>query len=455
MFVKINLRYYLPFCLSAALLAGIAGCAPVIQYSVRNVPREVTLSLTQVTTDKDSVAGCTVYWKKDKWTYDVRNRLSVSPDGSVMAFMNCRDSARGITMMMLDGSYKSFFRPALYNAIDPCISPDGKRIAFVGKDRENWNIYETAIAGVRGVRRITSEFGINVMPSYFRNQSYIIFTHADFSVNTGIPSVSGYITAASASTGAITKYGAGFSACPVPNSTKVVVVRYGLESQTTELWLVDLSSDTEKVIFSSKKRGVLDPSVSPDGSTVAFVSMTEEKNIPANLDIYTIGINGTNCIQRTFFEGSDICPRWAPSGKTLYFISQRGTASGTWNIWKINMETKSGTPTEAATSAKDTGKILPDKITATISQTKDTVAPVNPVRQEVHSDSTKKLQAKTEKSDSLKIKNQKNSGPTDSKADTASIIVKQPLDSAAKATVKPPATDTAAKAADKPDIKEW
>ena len=63
--------------------------------------------------------------------------------------------------------------------------------------------------------------------------------------------------------------------------------------------------------------------VSPDGKVVAFVSMTEAQNSPANLDIYTINMDGTGLTQRTFFPGQDICPRWSGNGGALYFLSQR------------------------------------------------------------------------------------------------------------------------------------
>jgi Tol biopolymer transport system component len=452
MMIKKNIRICLYLCLSAALLTGFTGCAPVIQYSARNVPREVALNLSQVTTDKDSVAGCTVYWKKDKWTYDVRNRLSVSPDGSVMAFMNCRDSTRGITVMMLDGSYKSFCRPELDNAIDPCISPDGKRIVFVSRDRENWNIYETALSGGRGVRRITSEYGINVMPSYFRSQLYLIFTHAEFMPGAGVPQIYGYITGATASTGAITRYGDGFSACPVPNSTKVVTVRYGRESQTTELWLVDLASDSEKVIFSGNGRGALDPSVSPDGKTVAFVSMTEEKGLSANLDVYTIGINGANCIQRTFFEGNDICPRWAHSGRTLYFLSQRGTSGGTWNIWKIDMEPKVDTALLKAVAPQDTQKAASPVMDSAPLPQVDTALPAQPG---TSADSVKNLHKNTVTPDSSGVNKTESSQPAINSSDSSSVIIRQQLDSAAVEAVKPAADSSGRTGAEKSDPKEW
>lgn len=69
------------------------------------------------------------------------------------------------------------------------------------------------------------------------------------------------------------------------------------------------------------------PSVSPDGSTIAFMSDRD-----GNWEIYTIDINGENLRRMTNEPGSDGLPAWSPDGKQIAFASNR---EGTWSIWTM------------------------------------------------------------------------------------------------------------------------
>jgi Tol biopolymer transport system component len=332
------LKYPLRFlCATASCIICFIGCAPSIQYSINSTASESSTPFTQITTDKDSVDGCTIYWKSESWLYDARNRFSVAKDGSAIAFMNGRNNCPGITVLMLDGSSRSYFKPNQCGTIDPSISPDSKHLAYAGKDNGSWNIYETELSGTQAVRRMTNEHGINLAPCYFPDPAKILFTHIDLLPGNKIPLLKAYITGVDAANGMVTRYTEGFSPCFIPHTDKVIIVRYNETAKTTELWSHDLANDSEKVVFSQTGRGALDPSVSPDGKTIAFVSLTELKGTPANLDIYTISMDGSQCTQKTFFEGNDICPRWDASGKALYFLSQRATQTGSWNIWKMDI----------------------------------------------------------------------------------------------------------------------
>ena len=323
-----------------AALIGLFGCAPSINYTLTSVPEEGPVKITQITVDQDNVAGCMVYWKDKSWSYDVRNRISVSTDGSKIAFMNSRGGASGITVKMLDGSNQNYRRPDQGEAIDPCLSADGKKLAFARCAHESWNIYETFLEGGPAVRRLTNDTLFNVYPQYFPDSTQLLFNHVELRPGKEKGSVipDSKLWATNMPSCVITEYGDGFASSFVPkNKSKVVTVRYDDPAHTTELWIVDLASGAERLLFGQKRRGVADPSVSPSGDVVAFVSMTEEKHEHANLDIYTINIDGTHLKRRTFFPGQDICPRWSGDGGSLYFLSQRGTQGGGWNVWKMDL----------------------------------------------------------------------------------------------------------------------
>jgi Tol biopolymer transport system component len=325
-------------------LTGIFGCAPSINYAVKSTPEESALQLIQITSDQDSVAGPTVYWKGKSWSYDVRDRISVSSDGSKIVFMSRRNGSVGITAKMLDGSNISFRKPVEGEAIDPCLSPDGSRMAFARCGHAAWNIYETTLDSNPAVRRLTSDPCYNVYPRYASDRT-MLFNHVELQPGkekgSAVPTAG--LWSADLQTSQITEYGDGyFTPSCVPGKNKAVVVRLNDSTRSTELWTIDLSTGALSLLFGKSGRGAADPAVSPDGKVVAFVSMTEAENTPANLDIYTINIDGSNLVRRTFFPGQDICPRWSGNGGSLYFLSQRNTDAGGWNVWKMELSGDSG-----------------------------------------------------------------------------------------------------------------
>lgn len=368
------------FALCGTALAGLlAGCAPSVKYSVTTDMRESATAITRITTDADSVAGCSVYWKGKSWLYDARNRIAVAGNGTALAYMIHSKQYSGVVVRALDSTLR-LLKTLPEGAIDPCFSPNSMRLAFVRGVHGSWNIYETGIDSVPAVKRSTNETGVNVHPCYASDSS-LLFNHIELTPGDGMPAVDAQVWGISSS--GIMQYAAGTAPAAIPHSTAVVVVRYNAQQRTTQLWRIDLATGSEQMLFGKPGWGVQDPSVSPSGDMIAFVAMTEQKKLRTNLDIYTINSDGTGLVQRTFFTGNDICPRWDSFGKALYFVSQRGTIKGTWNIWKLQLGAETVPVDTAATPApiaKDTQSAVPDtqkiKLADTIAAAHDSVAAV-------------------------------------------------------------------------------
>ncbi len=76
-----------------------------------------------------------------------------------------------------------------------------------------------------------------------------------------------------------------------------------------------------------------DPAVSPDGRYVAFtVSVLDLAANRRRSDLYIASTDGTGLRRLTTHEAGDSSPRWAPDGRTVFFLSTR---SGSSQVWKI------------------------------------------------------------------------------------------------------------------------
>lgn len=84
---------------------------------------------------------------------------------------------------------------------------------------------------------------------------------------------------------------------------------------TAPLQLTDHPSDTN-------------PEISPDGSTVIFMSERA-----GNWEIYRIDTSGENLMALTTDQASDGLPTWSPDGTKIAFVSNR---DGDWSIWDMD-----------------------------------------------------------------------------------------------------------------------
>jgi dipeptidyl aminopeptidase/acylaminoacyl peptidase len=78
---------------------------------------------------------------------------------------------------------------------------------------------------------------------------------------------------------------------------------------------------------------ISDPQVSPDGQYIAFVlRKTDLEANKGRTDLWLIGADGAGLRRLTTHPENDSNPRWAPDGKSIYFLSSRSDSSQVWRI---------------------------------------------------------------------------------------------------------------------------
>ena len=108
-------------------------------------------------------------------------------------------------------------------------------------------------------------------------------------------------------------------------------------NNTTNIFIKDLNKQggsTQR----TNRTAVVDFTFSPDGRWVLFVGSSRivSGNINyLNTDLYVARLDGTEMTQLTYHAADDLSPVWSQDGKYIYFISQRGSATGVANVWKM------------------------------------------------------------------------------------------------------------------------
>lgn len=337
-----------------SLLAVNTAEAKKFKWSSVNVPEEGGISFVQITKDGSGVSGPKFYTRG----WYTGSSLSVSPDGKWISYIAYKNKTRNIYLVNANSSGSTVqrtFRAAVNAAM---ISPDGENIVF-SETRDNVdNICITSAHGGNIIRQVAP----GAYPAYTRDNKKVFFSRYESNNTTfwgnrkkGATTVSNNysIWSYDLTSGQLTNYAGGCNPKPLKGRNAFICERNN-ELGYSEIWLVDVDKGSETLILSQPGKNFTTPSVSPDGKWILLMgnSTSNAKNITVttnkkafsynvnkeNTDIYVVRIDGTALTQLTYHNGNDCEPCWAPDGKYIYFVSQRGSSTGEYNVWRMDFK---------------------------------------------------------------------------------------------------------------------
>lgn len=133
-------------------------------------------------------------------------------------------------------------------------------------------------------------------------------------------------------------------------SDQLTTVVSGLDAGA--IWRVDVNGRNAIRLTPDGHGPDFFPTVSPDGTRIAFVSGED-----GQFDLWVMSINGTGRRRLTFDAAIDTTPAWHPNGDRVVFVSDR---SGNADIWSIGLDGSGLTQLTAAPSDESAPAYSPD-----------------------------------------------------------------------------------------------
>ena len=322
------------YALRGLAVVGLLACthsakAQKVDYSVMAVPEERSLNLVQITRDNDYVCMPQVNRSQNGVEWYTNRILGVTPDGSEIAYLTSRNNATNIFIKSIDRQGASRQRTNRSAILDFTFSPDGKEICFTEQKGNVSQVFTTDAHNGYVCRQITSG-NQDYSPVFDAAKKNIFFTRAE---NRGY-SIWGYDMA----NNFLSAFAPGIGASPAPKDETIYVARISAEG-LGEIWKFNYRTGEEVCVLSDPQLSFYSPQVSPDGKRLVCTgsAVIDGGNFHFwNTDIYTINTDGSNLCQITYHAADDLSPVWSADGKHIYFISQRGSANGTANVWRMD-----------------------------------------------------------------------------------------------------------------------
>lgn len=320
------------FLLSCATLTNKVSFAPI------SVPEEGGINFMKITDDGDNIAKPFIrslglnLGKANRSSLEwwVNSMIAVSPDGTKVAYINAKNDMQNIMVKSAStggASVQRTFRNAVY---DFSWSPKGDMLCFTEYRNNRFGIYLVNSEQGSVVQQISSG-SANDYAGVMTNDENTIFFHRGEGYNNYS------LWSFDRKTNLFSNYSRGMAPFLIPNQPNTIYCCRYTDKKECEIWKVNFVTGVEEVILTQSGKSFTSPRLSPNGQWILCTgNSVAEKGKIQNTDLFVVRPDGTKMTQLTFHPGNDISAVWAPDGKSIYFLSQRGSTEKKYNVWKMD-----------------------------------------------------------------------------------------------------------------------
>jgi Tol biopolymer transport system component len=328
------------------------------EYSFQTIKANAVLSTRETSEIVSNLKPVTNYQRQDvvdntSSRNESINSFCVSPDGQNIVFSLTQHDEDGNIFSNLyikraddaAGGVAQLTQGSRYRDTLPYIANDSSNFLVFTSNRDDRNksdIYRLNLVNNRlsgGISRLTQDNRFNFRPTYGDSNRQLFYLTVEPNFPTAESTVSSIRMDGSLPTQLP------FGALEINNAfaDKVFFVKTDQDTKKKQIYSITADGKLETALIGQedyRKSNCYNPSVSPDGNRVLFVSdhgLDEQGR--ANNDIYLMNADGT-ALQRLTQNGSDdIMPQWSPSEEgVIYFLSNRG---GSYNVWRLKLSSGS------------------------------------------------------------------------------------------------------------------
>lgn len=318
-----------------------AGKKIKFDFSQVFVPEEGGVKFEKITDDADYVAdynggivgkvsGVLGSKKTTRIDWWVLPQIALSPDGSKIGYINEKNGTTNVMIKSSSTGGASTQRTFRTNVQGFTWSPDGTTLCFTEIRSGHQGIYLVNADQGTVVSQISNS-GDNDLGGVMSRDGNTIFFHR----GEGMASYS--LWSYDRKTNLFSNYSRGMTACLIPGDKNTIYCARFTDKKESEIWRVNFVTGVEEMILAQPGKSYTSPQLSPDGQWLLVTgnSRSEKEGID-NTDIFVVRTDGTQLTQLTYHPGNDLSPVWSPDGRSIYFLSQRGSADKIYNVWKMD-----------------------------------------------------------------------------------------------------------------------
>lgn len=339
---KLSMKRFYCAMLASLLLVGSFDAKRVkIDYSQVSVPEEGGIKFERITDDADAVSGhfmleqrTSIFKRGNLATvrYWTNPQIAISPDGEKIAYINNKNNTTNIMVKKSSKGGSSVQRTFRTNVMDFTLSPDGKTICFTEYRSGHYGIYLVDFEKGAVVKQISNgtdnDFSGAISKDgnkiYFhRGEGYDVFSLWSYDKRNNL----------------FSNYSRGMNPIPDPRNPNILYCTRYTNNKICEIWRLNIETGMEEILLGLPDRSFTTPQLSPDGQWLLVTGTTQdEKNKRINTDVFAVRTDGTQLTQLTYHPGNDLSAIWAPDGKSIYFVSERGTNGKVYNVWRMDFQ---------------------------------------------------------------------------------------------------------------------